>query len=83
MPPARRQPGPRISIIDEDLTTCVARALCEADGHDPEEHVYVGSEVVETDGADHYRETMGAAWTTYTGEARRMIAAVRAMGLVK
>ncbi len=60
----------------------VARALCSSDGHDPEEHIYVGSENIERDGDDHYRETMGAAWTTYAGEARRIIAAMVALGLI-
>ena len=69
-----------IRIIDEGRIERVARALCAADGHDPEERVYVGSETIGTDGADHYREVLAPAWTTYVGEARRFVAAMRAMG---
>lgn len=57
-------------MTEEDRVARVARALCIADGNDPEEHIYVGSGVVEKDGA----------LTTDTGKARRMIAAVRAIG---
>ena len=67
-------------MSDEDRIERVARALCAADGHDPEEPVYVGSETIEADGVEHYREVVAPAWTTYTGEARRFVAAMRAMG---
>ena len=70
-------------MTDEDPIMRVAHALCVADGHDPEEHVYLGSENIERDGDDHYREVMGPAWTSYVGEARRFVAAVRAMGLLE
>ena len=70
-------------MTDEERIARVAQALCAVDGHDPEKPIYVGSEVIETEGADHYREVIAPAWTTYTGEARRFIAAARAMGLVE
>ncbi len=60
----------------------MARALCKADGQDPEAEITIGSDVVdEGDGAERYHEVTAPAWTTYASEARRMIAAVRAMGL--
>lgn len=67
-------------MTDEARVNRVAQALCVADGHDPEEPIHVGSETVEADGAEHYREVVAPAWTTYTGEARRFVAAMRAMG---
>ena len=67
---------------DENRVAYVARALCVADGLDPEEHIYVGDrETVEVDGPTEYREKMGSAWTTYLSEARRFVTAARAMGL--
>ena len=68
---------------EESRVTRVANALCVADGNDPEEHIYVGRQTVETDSPDEYREMMGPAWTIYVREARRMIAAMRALGLVE
>ena len=68
-------------MADEDRIARIAQALCIADGHDPEEPVYVGSEVIETEGADHYREVIGPAWTSYADEARRFVTAARTLGL--
>ena len=65
---------------DEDRINRVAHALCAADGHDPEEPIRVGSETIEADGIEHYREVVALAWTTYTSEAKRFVAAMRAMG---
>ena len=70
-------------MADEDRITRIAQALCVADGHDPEEPVYVGSEVIGTDGADHYREVIGPAWTSYADEARRLVTPARALGLLE
>ena len=36
----------------------VARALCVADGYDPEEMVYVSGGAIEVDGTDNHREVM-------------------------
>ncbi len=69
-------------MVDENRVARVARALCVADGNDPEEHIYVGRETVEVDGPNEYRETMGPAWVAYLAEARRMVVAVKAMGLL-
>ena len=67
---------------DEDRINRVAHALCAADGHDPEEPIRVGRETIEADGVEHYREVVAPAWTTYTSEAQRMVAAIRAMRLL-
>ena len=70
-------------MSDEDRIDRVAHALCVADGQDPEAGITIGSEVVdEGDGGERYHEVTAPAWTTYASEARRMIAAVRAMGLL-
>lgn len=67
-------------ITEDGRVARVVRALCAADGHDPEEPIHVGSETVEADGVEHYREVVAPAWTTYTSEALRFVAAMRAMG---
>ena len=70
-------------MSDEDRIARVARALCVADGQDPEASITVGIDEVENgDGGEHYHKVTAPAWTSYAGEARRMIAAVRAMGLL-
>lgn len=61
----------------------MARALCVADGNDPEEMVYVAGGAVEVDGTDYHREATAPAWTTYAGEARRIIAAMVALDLLQ
>ena len=70
-------------MSDEDRIARVARALCVADGVDPEERVYVGSASTEAEGGESYYEALAPAWTSYAEEARRMIAAVTAMGLLE
>jgi ribonuclease PH len=70
-------------MSDEDRIARVARALCVADGQDPEAEITVGTDVVEEGGGERYHEVTAPAWTSYAGEARRMIAAVRAMGLLE
>ncbi|MGI4765495.1 MAG: hypothetical protein ACRYGP_10620 [Janthinobacterium lividum] len=69
-------------MLDEDRIVRVARALCVLDGLDPETEITVGADVVEEGGGERYHEVTAPAWTTYADEARRMIAAVRAMVLV-
>ncbi len=71
-------------MSDEDRIARVARALCVADGSDPEAPIAVGADVVdEGGGVERYHEVTAPSWTTYAGEARRTIAAVRVMGLVE
>ncbi len=70
-------------MSDEEQIARVARALCVADGHDPDEVVHLGTDEVEAGGQTYSRDVLVPAWTTYASEARRMIAAVRAMGLVE
>ena len=63
----------------------MARALCVADGHDPDEDVTVGAEGMAPDvsGISYRRTVKGPAWTNYAGEARRFIAAARVLGLLE
>ena len=72
-------------MVDENRTTRVARALCAADGHDPEADVTVGTEGMMSDisGISYRRTTKGPAWTNYLAEARRLVAALRALGLLE
>ena len=70
-------------MADEDRIARVARALCAADGNDPEAMIEIGMDLVEEAGSERYHDVVAPAWTTYMGEARRYIAAARAMGLVK
>jgi hypothetical protein len=49
----------------------------------PQPHCEVRSGLVEEAGGERYTDVVAPAWTTYAGEARRIIAAARAMGLVK
>lgn len=71
-------------MSDEDRIARVARALCVADGQDPEAEITVGTDVVdEGDGGERYHEVMAPAWTSYAGEARRFITAARALGLME
>ena len=67
-------------MADEDR---IARALCVADGNDPEAMVAIGMDIVEEAGSERYSDVVAPAWTTYTGEARRFIAAAKAMGLLE
>lgn len=72
-------------MADEEQIARVARALCVADGQSPDAEITIGTHDVETDaGGIGYRRTVkGPAWTSYVGEARRFIAAARALGLVE
>ena len=71
-------------MADEERIDRVARALCVADGRDPEGLVSSHNNVeVGLGGTELHREIVLPAWTFYAGEARRMIAAVRAMGLLE
>ena len=73
--------GSPSTLIDEDRIARVARALCAADGHDPETSIEVGGEMIDLgDGATWHREAEVPAWTSYAGEARRIIAAMVALG---
>ena len=67
-------------MTDEDRITHVAHALCVADGQDPDaDHMLHALD--ETRG--RLRETVVPRWTTYTEEARRFVAAARALGIME
>ena len=68
-------------MSDEERIARVARAMCVADGQDPEAESTVG--VGEAEDGRSYQQVTAPAWTTYADEARRMIAAVKAMGLLE
>ncbi len=71
-------------MSDEDRIGRVARALCVADGKDPDKVVRTGTEDVEMDpGFSYDRDIEAPAWTTYAGQTRRFIAAARALGLLE
>ncbi|WP_281011052.1 hypothetical protein [Lichenibacterium ramalinae] len=40
-------------------------------------------DLVDEAGGERYHDVVAPAWTTYTSEARRFIAAARAMGLIE
>ena len=66
-------------MSDEDRIARVARALCVADGNDPE-----ADHTVHEFDQDRIaiRESIVPRWTAYAGEARRMIAAMVAVGVL-
>ena len=68
-------------MSDEDRIARVARALCVADGGDPEEVIHLGTDKVEVGGQTYTRDVLVPAWATYVSEARRTVVA-RALGLV-
>lgn len=72
-------------MSDEYGIARVASAMCVADGNDPETETTDGTDDTESDNSGlDYRHTITVpAWTTYAGEARRMIAAVRLIGLLE
>lgn len=69
------------TMVDEERITRVARALCIADGHGADDPVIVRA-VVEVP-TELGALTEVPAWTTYAGEARRIIAAMVALGLLE
>ena len=70
-------------MADEDRIGRVARALCVADGNDPEEVVHLGTDEVEAGSEAYSREVFAPAWTTYASEARRLVAAMIALGVIE
>ena len=70
-------------MADEDRDARVTRALCVADGYDPEEMIYVTGGAVEVDGTDYHREIMAPAWHSYDAEARRFVAAMVALDVLR
>ena len=76
-PPA----GGPSTMIDEDHIARVARALCAADGNDPDGTVI--SKAIEDLPTEFGTLAESPAWTSYAGEARRIIAAMVALGLVE
>lgn len=71
-------------MADEERIARVARSLCVADGQNPDAEITVGTEEIEPDaGGIGYRHTVkGPTWTSYVGEARRMVAAMIAVGVL-
>ncbi len=69
------------TMIDEDRIARVARALCVADGNDPDGTVI--SKAVEEVPTELGTLAEVPAWTSYAGEARRIIAAMVALGLIE
>ncbi len=69
-------------MADEDRIARVARALCVADGNDPEEVINLGTDEVEAGGEVYSRDVLVPAWTTYSSEARRLVAAMIALGVI-
>lgn len=68
-------------MADEERVARVARALCIADGNDPDAEVTIRMDLVEDDAhGDRYHDVVGESWMTYITEARRFVAAMRAMG---
>ena len=76
-PPA----GGPSTLIDEDRIARVARALCTADGNDPDGTVI--SKAVEDVPTEFGTLAESPAWTSYAGEARRIITAMVALGLLE
>lgn len=73
--------GSPTTLVDEDRIERVARALCVADGCDPDGIVIV--KAVEEVPSEFGALVEAPAWTSYAGEARRIIAAMVALGLVE
>lgn len=73
-PPA----GGPSTMIDEDRIARVARALCAADGNDPDGTVI--SKAIEDVPTEFGTLAEMPAWTSCAGEARRIIAAMVALG---
>lgn len=69
------------TMIDEDRITRVARALCVADGQDPDGTIV--DKAAEEVPTEFGTLAEAPAWTSYAGEARHFIAAASAMGLVE
>lgn len=79
--PMKSPLGNPSTMVDEDRTTRVARALCIADGRDPDGTVI--SKAVEDAPTELGTLAESPAWTSYAGEARRIIAAMVALGVVE
>ena len=77
MPPA----GSPTTLVDEGRITRVARALCIADGRDPDGTVI--SRAVEEVRTEFGALAEAPAWTSYAGEARRITAAMVALGIIE
>lgn len=73
--------GSSSTMVDEDRIARVARALCTADGHDPDRTVI--RRAVEEISTEFDVLAEVPAWTSYAGETRRIIAAMVALGLVE
>jgi hypothetical protein len=71
-------------MTEEDRVARVARALCIADGNDPDAEVTIRMDVTEDDThGDRYQDVVSEGWMTYITEARRFVAAARAAGMLE
>lgn len=67
-------------MADEERIARVARALCVADGNDPDaEYTVLDFDEAQT----IMREIAVTRWSRYVGEARRMVAAMVAVGVIE
>jgi hypothetical protein len=75
--PNDRAASTEISVthMSDDRLERVARALCKADGHDPDKQVPTGAIEVVRSGQ---HEVMVSTWHRYMKEARRFITALDA-----
>ena len=69
------------TLVGEDRIARVAQALCIADGRDPDGTVI--SRAVEEVPTEFGTLAEAPAWTSYAGEARRIIAAMVALGIIE
>jgi hypothetical protein len=71
-------------MADEERVARVARALCIADGNDPDAEVMIRMDLVEDDAhEDRYHDVVSEGWMTYITEARRFVAAAKAAGMLE
>jgi hypothetical protein len=65
--------------MSNDRVECVARAMCQADGNDPDEQIETGGmETVHSGRGLERRSATKAAWEDYERKARVFIAALDA-----
>ena len=66
---------------DEALVKHVARAMCEADGKDPDEPIRTGKMITTSPskGVQQREEEVFPGWQSYMADARRFVAAYKAL----
>jgi hypothetical protein len=82
----RPRPLERAKMTD-DRIECVARAMCQADGNNPDEQVPSGEREIVTSGGPvqsvlREQAVIVPTWKTYERKARRFVAALDAAGEV-